>query len=288
MRDAPPAHGSLPDERLRRLLEELPIGVLVQGPGAEILYSNRAALHGLGLTEDELLGKTSFDPSWHVVHEDGSPFPGETHPVPRAIETRRPVRDVLMGVYHPLRRDYTWLLVNAEPNLRADGSVDHVICVFLDVTERRLAVETLRESQERYRLLFERNVAAVYHSTVDGEILECNAAFAQLLGFGSPAEARSVPASSLYARAEGRPSLLSRLKEKGFLANFETELRRRDGSTVWVLESESYLPGKDGEPDTLLGTMIDITDRKRREEELIRSAEIARPALPIAAGSAGE
>jgi PAS domain-containing protein len=48
--------------------------VLLQGPRAEILLSNPAALELLGLTEDQLLGKTSFDPEWKVIH-DGSPFP---------------------------------------------------------------------------------------------------------------------------------------------------------------------------------------------------------------------
>jgi PAS domain-containing protein len=46
----------------------------MQGPRAEILLSNPAALELLGLTEDQLLGKTSFDPEWKVIHEDGSPF----------------------------------------------------------------------------------------------------------------------------------------------------------------------------------------------------------------------
>ena len=59
----------------------------------------------LGLTEDQLLGKTSFDPYWNVIHSDGSPFPGHEHPVPMAIATQKPVRDVVMGVYRPKTHD---------------------------------------------------------------------------------------------------------------------------------------------------------------------------------------
>jgi hypothetical protein len=65
---------------------DMRVGVLLQGPRAEI-FSNPAALE-LGLTEDQLLGKTSFDPEWKVIHEDGSPFPGDTHPVPVAIPAK--------------------------------------------------------------------------------------------------------------------------------------------------------------------------------------------------------
>ncbi len=121
----------------RTLIEDLRIGVLVQGPAAEIRVANRAALELLGLDEQQLLGMTSFDPEWNVVHEDGTPFPGSEHPVPTAIRTRRPVRDVLMGVYRPRRKDRAWLLVNAEPQLDPEGNVLQVVCTFSDFTERR-------------------------------------------------------------------------------------------------------------------------------------------------------
>lgn len=121
----------------RTLIEDLRVGVVVQGPSAEIRVTNRAALELLGLDEEQLLGRTSFDPEWNVVHEDGSPFPGSDHPVPSAIRTRRPVRDVLMGVYRPKRKDRVWLLVNAEPQLDAEGNVVQVVCTFSDFTERR-------------------------------------------------------------------------------------------------------------------------------------------------------
>ncbi|HSO31283.1 MAG TPA: PAS domain S-box protein [Labilithrix sp.] len=125
------------DALFRTLIEDLPTGVLVQGPSAEILVSNRAALDLLGLDEAQLLGRTSFDPEWKVTHEDGTPFDGAEHPVPTAIRTRRPVRDVVMGVYRPPRKDRVWLLVNAEPQLDAQGQVVQVVCTFSDFTERR-------------------------------------------------------------------------------------------------------------------------------------------------------
>jgi PAS domain S-box-containing protein len=121
---------------LDKLIQDLHVGVLIQGPRAEILLSNQAALDLLGLTEDQLLGKTSFDPDWNVVHEDGSPFPSDTRPVAQAIATRRPVRDVVMGVYRPKVGDRVWLLVSAVPQL-VDGAVRHVVCTFSDITAQR-------------------------------------------------------------------------------------------------------------------------------------------------------
>jgi two-component system, cell cycle sensor histidine kinase and response regulator CckA len=136
------------EEKFRLLLEKLNVGVLVQGPSAEILLSNPMALELLGLTEDQLLGRSSFDPTWNVIHEDGSEFPGSTHPVPTAIATRSPVRNVVMGVARPTRGDRVWLLVNAEPQLDAAGAVIRVVCTFTDVTARKALEASLFEAKK--------------------------------------------------------------------------------------------------------------------------------------------
>jgi len=118
------------EERVNRLIDSLRVGVLLQGRQTEILYSNKAALEMLGLTEDELYGRSSYHPEWNVIHEDGSPFPGSTHPVSIAIATKKPVANIIMGVYRPVSKDRVWLLVNAEPLLCDEGKVKEVICSF--------------------------------------------------------------------------------------------------------------------------------------------------------------
>ena len=97
----------------------------------------------LGLTEDELYGRSSFHPGWNVIHEDGSLFPVSSHPVPIAITTKRPVTHVIMGVYSPVTKDRVWLLVNAEPLLDDKGEVKEVICSFSDITEHKAVEEKL-------------------------------------------------------------------------------------------------------------------------------------------------
>ncbi|WLT32644.1 PAS domain-containing protein [Geothrix sp. PMB-07] len=129
--------------------------MLIQSPTAEIVTSNPRALELLGLTEDQLLGKTSLDPDWNVIHEDGSPFPGPSHPVPQAIATRQPVHDVVMGVFRPVTQDRVWLLVSASPLLNPDGSVRLVVCTFADLTERKQAEEDLRRSEALRKLVLD-------------------------------------------------------------------------------------------------------------------------------------
>jgi PAS domain S-box-containing protein len=134
------------EELFRDLLRDLQVGVLLQGPNAEILLSNPAALNLLGVTEDQLLGRSSFDPSWNVIREDGSDFPGPEHPVPQAIASKKPVHNVVMGVFRPEQRDRVWLLVNADPRLE-DGEIKEVICTFSDITQHKALERELRKSQ---------------------------------------------------------------------------------------------------------------------------------------------
>jgi PAS domain S-box-containing protein len=141
------------EERYRSLVAELQIGVLLQGPTAEIILSNSKALELLGLTEDQLLGKSSFDPDWNVVHADGTPFPGPTHPVPMAIATGQPVHAVVMGVYRSVTQDRNWLQVDATPQLNADGSVRQVVCTFMDITARMRAKAELAQQHEKLEQL---------------------------------------------------------------------------------------------------------------------------------------
>jgi PAS domain S-box-containing protein len=137
------------ERKFRNLVWNMPVGVLIQGLQSEMLLSNHKALELLGLTEDQLLGKTSFDPDWNVIHEDGSPFPGETHPVPQAIATGLPVRDVIMGVYNPINGNRAWLLVDAIPQLNADGKIRQVVCTFVDISKRKEAEEEVIKSYEK-------------------------------------------------------------------------------------------------------------------------------------------
>ncbi len=171
------------DQRFRSLVQDMHAGVLLQGPNAEILLSNPIALELLGLTEDQLLGKTSFDPDWNVIHEDGTPFPGNEHPVPQAIITREPVRDVVMGVYRPSRGDRVWLLVFAEPRLKSDGTVESVVCTFIDISKRKQVQEALQESEERLRALTQSAYDAIITIDRSGKILGWNRGAENMFGY---------------------------------------------------------------------------------------------------------
>ncbi|MFQ3680587.1 MAG: PAS domain-containing protein, partial [Pseudanabaenaceae cyanobacterium] len=153
----------------QKILERLQVGVVVQNAQSEILYVNPKACELLGLTPDQFLGRTSFDPDWNAIYPDGRPMPGEEHPTSRALRTGQPVKGVVMGVYRPQTRDRVWILVDALPELDAHGNTVQVTATFTDITAQihleqslqGLVVETGAVSGEGFFAALVRQVAAV-------------------------------------------------------------------------------------------------------------------------------
>jgi diguanylate cyclase (GGDEF)-like protein/PAS domain S-box-containing protein len=136
---------------------------------------------------------------------------------------------------------------------------------FRDVTARFAAEAALRESEVRYRLLFEQNAAGVYVTDFRGEIVDCNSTFASLVGARrNDLVGKSV--GDLYERRVEREELAAMLQDAGILNGVEIELRRVDGARVWVLQNLG-LVGQ-GEQAMIHATVVDISDRKRAEEQI--------------------
>jgi PAS domain S-box-containing protein len=128
--------------------------------------------------------------------------------------------------------------------------------------------KAVRASEQRYQLLFHRSLAGVYQSTLDGELLDCNDALARILGYASRTELMARQANELYSAPEHRAEWVRRLQADKALANFECQLKTKDGETIWVLESATLVAGSAGRPAVAEGTIIDITRRKKAEEEV--------------------
>lgn len=149
----------------------------------------------------------------------------------------------------------------------AQGRQIGIYAIYRDVTERRQSEQALRISEERYRLLFERNLAGVYWATLDGQFIDCNESFARMFGYESRAEVMARSADDFYNSSGERQLFLAELKERRTITNLETCPRRKDGSPIWVLENISLVDDMGSEP-LIQGTMIDITERKYAEEGL--------------------
>ncbi|WP_166207068.1 bifunctional diguanylate cyclase/phosphodiesterase [Cognatiluteimonas telluris] len=133
---------------------------------------------------------------------------------------------------------------------------------------RRQSEDALRVSEARFRLLFEQNLAGVFRSLPDGRILECNDAFARMLGYESRAEILPVNSNAFYFDPGDRAQYLDSLRATGSRSNYLTRLRRRDGAEVWCMENVSLVRDELDAPEIIQGTLVDFSERRRFEEAL--------------------
>ncbi|MCX6248194.1 MAG: PAS domain S-box protein [Bacteroidetes bacterium] len=260
------------EEKFREMIWGMQVGVLLQGPDAEILISNPKSLELLGLTEDQLFGKTSFDPDWNVIHEDGSNFPGSAHPVPLSIATRKPVRDVVMGVFRPSRKDRVWLLVCAEPLVNEDGIVKQVVCTFIDISERKKAEAALRDNQDKYRSLVENIHDIVFTVDLQGLFTYVSPFVINTFGYTAK-ELVGQPFSSVIFQ-DDLPRVMERFREMltGQVHPAEYRIVTKTGDVRWMRSSSQALM-VNGQATAIQGLISDITERKQAEGELVRLNE---------------
>ena len=123
----------------RALFESVRHGIVFQDADGHVVSANPAAEVILGLTLDQMQGRTSTDPRWRSIHDDGSPFPGETHPAMVALRSGKPVENVTMGVFNPVEGRTTWIDVSAVPLCRPGTDRPHQVCAtFLNITTRKM------------------------------------------------------------------------------------------------------------------------------------------------------
>ena len=148
-----------------------------------------------------------------------------------------------------------------------------------DTARRVKAENALSSSEQRYRLLFQHNLAAVFVTSLDGQIQDFNQAFLDLQGCSSRDEILGRRAADFYVQAADRESFVETLRQEGKVTEREVCLRRSGGSVFWGLITAALLsPAADSVAPLIQGTIIDITNRKRTEEELVRAKDAAEAA----------
>ena len=174
-----------------------------------------------------------------------------------------------------IRRDGSrfWARVTITALTGDDDRLRGFAKVTRDLTERRRGEQALRESERRYRRLFEESRDAVVLTTPDGAIVDANAAAAELFGYTQD-ELLSLNAAALYADPMERATrIVPELKEATSSRVLEARMQHREGHTFWASASVTLHHDESGHPDLIQALVRDITERKRREEELRKREE---------------
>lgn len=261
----------LSEEKYRSLIHKVQAAIVVHDGDGRILDSNPMAQDLLGLSADQLLGRELIDPQWSFLREDASFMPVEEYPVSLVLASRLPLRDCVVGVNAPGRGRVSWVLVNAEPEYDECGEIRLVIVSFMDITERRRTEQALREQEEKYFDLYENAPSAYFSVGVDGLIRHCNRRAGELLGCRVETLAGR-PVMELYADGEeGKErakQILQRFRSGEAIHDEELLMQKADGEPVWISLTVDPVLDLHGKVIESRSMVLDITDRKRAEDEL--------------------
>jgi diguanylate cyclase (GGDEF)-like protein/PAS domain S-box-containing protein len=143
------------ENKFRNLVQKIQAAVIVHTADTRILTANSMAQDILGLNEAQLQGKSSIDPTWHFLREDGSQMPPQEYPINQVLASHKTLQNNVVGVERPDRDEPLWILVNAIPLFDEAGSVTQVIVSFSDITERKKAEQQLAANEQLFRTLIE-------------------------------------------------------------------------------------------------------------------------------------
>jgi PAS domain S-box-containing protein len=140
-----------------------------------------------------------------------------------------------------------------------------------EIAVRKQAERQLRQAEQKYRGIFENSIEGIFQTAPDGHYLSANPALARIYGYNSPAELVAALGDierQLYIQPSRRAEFIRLVQRDGSVADFESQVWRKDGQAIWISETARAVRGPDGEVLYYEGTVQDITERKRAHEAL--------------------
>ncbi|QTA80836.1 Two component system response regulator/histidine kinase, PAS domain-containing [Desulfonema limicola] len=267
------------EEKHRRLFETMSQGVVYHSADGTIISANPAAEKILGLTFEQMQGKTSMDPRWKMILEDGTDIPGTDHPVMIALRTGETVGPVTRGVFHPEKNAYLWLSITAIPLYRSDENIPfQVYAAFEDITERKRAEEKLRKSERELQLTLNATADGIWSWNFKTNELYFSPKYYNMIGY----EANEFPANFdnwlNLIHPDDREGALDTankfLKTKPDLYENEFRLRTKSGDYRWARTVARVVErDENGDVVYMIGNHEDITERKLALDALIEERE---------------
>jgi PAS domain S-box-containing protein len=244
------------ENTLRAMIHAITQFALLVETDGRVVIASPATAERLGTSEGGLIGKCMYDFLSRDIAESRKRHVDEVIREGKAVhfEDENAGRCIYHSVY---------------PIFDASGNVARLAIFALDFTDRKQAEEKLRQSERRYRALFDDVPVGLGLATMDGRVLDCNKAILQMTGY-TGAEIKRINVRDTYQDPQQRVQLLERVCRDGRVEDFEVALKRKDGTTYYA--SLSIIRWTLGGEDVLLAAQKDITQRKR-VEQAVRDSE---------------
>jgi PAS domain S-box-containing protein len=248
-------------------LEAAANGIVIMDNVGKVIWCNSAFTNLTGYTLNELIGK-----ELNILKAES--FPEQIYEYMWTTATNG---DIWHGEIVNRKKDGS--LYNEEmtitPIKDSLGKIKYFVSIKQDITERKKSEEALRESELRFRGLFENATIGIYRTSFDGRILMANPTLIKLFGYDSFEDISKVSAKLTYADPKTRDIFQSELMKHGNIFGFESQWRKKDGTIIFVRESARSVKDESGNVLYYEGTVEDISDKKKTEEALVEAKEHA-------------
>jgi len=262
------------EEKLTRLVQNLNTGIVVHAPDTHILIANEQASALLGLSIDQMMGKTAIDPAWKFLRDDGSTLPFGEYPINCVVNTLTPMVDKIIGINRPKTNDLVWVQVAAYPEFDASGSLMQVVVTFFDITERKRTEKALLQSQQNQKILLDNIPTQIWYLTDETTYGTLNQAHADFNGV----KIEDLAFKNLY---DIFPKDIVEVCKQSNTEVFSTKKTVHTEEWVPHVSGEKRLISivkspklrDDGTVEYVVCSAEDITERKRMEEALLLEKE---------------
>ncbi len=252
------------EAKYRSLIQKLQTAVVVHAADTRIVTCNSAAQLLLGLTNDQLIGKTAIDPDWHFFREDGTVMPLEEYPVNRVVATRQPLKNFMVGVRRPGGLDDVWAMANANPVFGNDDEIDEIVVTFIDVTERLRDQEKIRH----LAAIVESSDDAIIGKTLGETVVSWNRGAERIYGYtAAEMVGRSLTVLVPAELRDEFAAIMKRLQRGEGIEHLETTRLRKDGQRINVALTISPMKDTSGRVIGASTIARDITERRQTEAE---------------------
>jgi diguanylate cyclase (GGDEF)-like protein/PAS domain S-box-containing protein len=253
------------EERYRDFFQNAPIGFHRLGPDGTYLTVNNAELAMLGYSYTELVGRKSLRDLIAVEQRES---------FDRNLEVLEATGELRNVDYTLITKDGRRVEVRLSATALRDAAGKLVAArgTIVDVTFEQETLSALRDLNRQYRILFERNLAGIFRGTLEGRVIECNDAYARILGYEGREHFLADSGVDPVLDIRERDGLYARLVDEKTLSNVEIVVRQIDGSPIWVVENLSLFDDQPGRQPVIEGTIFDVTARKLAEERVLYQA----------------
>jgi PAS domain S-box-containing protein len=267
------------EKEYRTLVENLSVGIVVHDASSAIILSNIAASQMLGLSEDQLKGRSAIDSAWSFLKEDLSIMPIEEFPANLVLKTGNPLKDYIAGVQRPDLGHIIWVICNGYPVFDQHGKINNVVITFADITSRKkaeqdamIAKAMIEESENRLKLAIASGKLGIWDWNLVENTMIWDERMFELYGITNDTFPSNVDAWINGLHPDDKQRAIDDCNaalngEREFNTSFRVV--HPDGAVLYLKANGSVLRDETGKPTRMIGINSDITESRLASEQIL-------------------